>query len=142
MDKRTLVRFMAKVQVTDGCWLWTASARTDGYGQFRHLGYGTTPGATHRLSYEHHVGPIPEGMHVLHRCDVKRCVRPDHLYVGDRSDNMQDAADRGLNRRPGGFTNLTSRERESIRLATGSLAEIAAATGRSKATVWRVRNGR
>jgi hypothetical protein len=143
MNDKDFCRFISKVTVTEGCWLWTASTRRDGYGQmmFR-VGGKSNLRPTHRVAYEHFHGPIPDGAHVLHSCDVKRCVNPAHLRLGDHTQNMRDAAARGLNRRTGGYTNLTPAERDEIRAATGSLNEIAAATGRSRATVWRVRNGR
>ena len=131
-------RFMSKVSIQDdGCWMWTASTRRDGYGQFM---LRKKPRAAHRLSFFHHTGPIPDGLFVLHHCDVKRCVAPEHLRLGTFSDNMKDAAERGLNRKHPGYTNLTPEERATIRAATGSITEIAKATGRSNATVWRVRN--
>lgn len=49
----------------------------------------------HRLSYELHKGPIPDGLQILHSCDVKNCINPDHLRVGTHSENMAEAADRG-----------------------------------------------
>lgn len=67
-------RFWAKVNKTDGCWLWTASGEP--YGQF--WLNGKYVGA-HRYAYESLVGPIPEGLTLDHGCLVKRCVRPDHL---------------------------------------------------------------
>ena len=54
--------------------------------------------AAHRFSYEHHIGPIPTGMFVLHRCDVRRCVNPAHLFIGDARDNLLDCIEKG--RRP------------------------------------------
>jgi hypothetical protein len=143
MNDKDFCRFLAKVDVSNDCWLWTASTRRDGYGQMMFRAGGKSVlRPTHRVSYEHFNGPIPDGAHVLHSCDVKRCVRPNHLRLGDHAENMRDAATRGLNRRSGGYTNLTPDERDAIRAATGSIAEIARLVGRSNATVWRVRNSR
>jgi len=88
---------MAKVQKSkgfNGCWLWTGATSDSGYGWFGVSGSGNTRSA-HRVSYELHVGPIPNGLHVLHHCDVRHCVRPDHLWLGTRSDNMQDMLAKG-----------------------------------------------
>jgi len=80
-------RFWDKVQKTDTCWLWIGSTNQDGYGRFN---IGGKLGGAHRYSFELHTGEIPEGMHVLHTCDTPACVRPDHLFLGTHSDNMQD----------------------------------------------------
>lgn len=88
-------RFWAKVNKTDGCWLWTAST-TRGYGQvaFRADGRFVMVYA-HRLSWELSYGGIPAGLSVLHRCDTPRCVRPDHLFLGTQRDNLTDARQKG-----------------------------------------------
>lgn len=44
----------------------------------------------HRVAYRMFHGEIPDGMCVLHRCDTPACVRPDHLFLGTRDDNMRD----------------------------------------------------
>ena len=49
----------------------------------------------HRLAYQIHVGPIPEDLHVLHRCDVPSCVNPEHLFLGTNADNVADKMAKG-----------------------------------------------
>src|SRR5262245_56294238 len=79
-------RFWSKVQKTETCWLWTG-AKTRGYGAINIDHHAVL---AHRVSYELHIGPIPDGLYVLHRCDVHACVRPDHLFLGTHLDNIQD----------------------------------------------------
>ena len=90
-------RFMAKVspEPTSGCWLWTGGVSGVGYGMIS-VGKRVVIGA-HRASWLLHRGPIPEGMQLCHKCDVRCCVNPDHLFVGTRSDNMQDCLRKGRN---------------------------------------------
>lgn len=81
-------RFWAKVRKSDGCWEWTAAIfQTRGYGQFQLDG---KPHRAHRVSFAWANGPIPDGQQVLHRCDNRRCVRPDHLFLGTQMDNITD----------------------------------------------------
>lgn len=85
-------RFWAKVQKTDGCWLWTASVRNRGYGMFS---VNRRNCQAHRVSWELAYGPIPDGLHVCHRCDNVLCVRPDHLWLGTNHENHLDKVRKG-----------------------------------------------
>jgi len=61
------------------CWLWTGAGTGNGYAQFQTGGRGSKHALVHRWNYERHVGPIPDGWQVDHRCRVTRCVNPTHL---------------------------------------------------------------
>lgn len=89
-------RFWEKVQKSDGCWTWTGSRYHNGYG-YLHFGTRTErkPLRAHRVSWELHNGDILDGLWVLHRCDNPSCVRPDHLFLGDRKANMEDCSRKG-----------------------------------------------
>lgn len=81
-----------------GCWLWSGGCFKGGYGMF-HIGsksqntYRTI--RAHRFSYEYFIGPIPQGMKVLHKCDVRSCVNWEHFFLGTVQDNCDDMALKG-----------------------------------------------
>jgi hypothetical protein len=107
-------RFWRYVAIGDDCWTWTGSL-AGRYGVLR--GPKRTRLYAHRLSYEIHNGPIPEGLCILHSCDNPLCVNPAHLRVGTMADNMKDCVKRG--RRPRGekcsYAKLTQSSVDLIR---------------------------
>lgn len=76
------------------CWTWTASLK-NGYGE---LWYIDKRWYTHRLSWLLHFGELFDGICVLHKCDNRKCVRPDHLFLGTKGDNNRDTAQKGRTR--------------------------------------------
>ena len=105
-------RFWGRVTVApDGCWIFGTRGR-DEYGTFTHR--RRTAGA-HRVSWELSFGTIPDGLFVLHACDVPACVNPDHLFLGTVTDNRRDCQSKG--RFMARLKRLTALERQQCRTA-------------------------
>jgi hypothetical protein len=129
-------KFWEKVNKTDSCWLWTASKRTTdrtgGYGKFAtgRRNKQTTYMA-HRFSWVLENGPIPDGLDVLHHCDNRLCVNPDHLFLGTQQDNMDDMIAKGRSakgeKNPHAILteDIVMQIREAIRVRQGTLADVA-----------------
>ena len=84
------VRFWKYANQSNGCWLWTGCiCQGTGYPLIRESVTNKPLGA-HRMSWRLHYGPIPKGQSVLHKCDVRHCVNPDHLFLGTQRDNVLD----------------------------------------------------
>lgn len=98
-----LERFWEKVNKTTTCWNWIAGKNNYGYGVFGITGTKVKL-ATH-VSFEIENGPIPEGACVLHKCDNRACVNPNHLFLGTRNDNMQDMINKNRAKHPKGEDN-------------------------------------
>lgn len=88
------IAFWEKVRRAEGCWEWAASKTKNGYGK---MGRGGSMYSAHRVSWELHNGPIQDGLCVLHRCDNRGCVNPDHLFLGTQQDNLRDMCRKGRN---------------------------------------------
>lgn len=85
-------RFLDKIRIVEsGCHEWQSTRHTGGYGKFWFKGRICT---AHRVAWQLFVGEIPAGMHVLHKCDNRKCVNPEHLYVGTAKDNVRDKIER------------------------------------------------
>jgi hypothetical protein len=87
------------VEAANGCLEWQGTVSKLGYGM---ISFQKRPGKTfrttttvHRKYYELTVGPIPDGMQVNHRCDNRRCINPDHLFLGTQTDNIRDMMAKG-----------------------------------------------
>lgn len=93
MLKDLNTRLMARVVVnSSGCWLWTGYCIPQGYGR---LSVNNKPTLAHRAMYKLHKGDIPSDLQVLHKCDVRNCLNPDHLFLGTVQDNMADKVAKG-----------------------------------------------
>lgn len=128
--------FWSKVDASGECWLWVGTLNRRGYGHFptgkRH-GLSHT---AHRSSWIIHHGPIPEGLHVLHRCDNPSCVNPDHLFLGTHRDNMKDMKEKG---RAKGPAKLTETQVRGIRSDTRTHRAIAKDYGITYALVGKIK---
>lgn len=76
----------------DGCWMFLGPWNSHGYG---HLSYDGQVFRAHRISYELHCSPVPEGKMVLHKCDHRYCINPEHLFIGTGQDNVDDMVTKG-----------------------------------------------
>lgn len=102
--------YWSLVIVQEGCWDWSGYKQPEGYGTFPHA----KTWYAHRVSWELHNGPIPDGMHVLHTCDNPPCSNPAHLFLGTVADNMADRKAKGRNR--GDPNAPRTAQRPSVRL--------------------------
>jgi hypothetical protein len=114
------IAFWAKVRKAEGCWPYLGASIPDGYGWVSWR--GTQMGA-HRVAWILTHGEIPKGMHVLHRCDNRRCVNPDHLFLGTHLDNMADMYSKGRNTR-GALAKAKITEAQAIEILKAKPAEV------------------
>jgi HNH endonuclease/Helix-turn-helix domain len=113
--KRFERRFWKQIKKTDTCWIWKGPKNSCGYGTMARRGYGIV--RAHRVSWEFHFGIPPKNMCVCHKCDNPPCVRPEHLWLGTREENMMDAHKKGRLRKgeESGTSKLKNFQIEEIR---------------------------
>jgi len=125
-----------------GCWIWTGTTDGRGYGM---VSFRSKDRRAHRVSYELFKGPIPVGLHILHRCDMPACVNPAHLRAGTVKENM---ADREARRRRAvmgeqiGTSKLVTAQVVDILTSSLKPGELAKKYGISYHSVWQIRAGK
>ena len=124
-----------------GCWLWQGTTGSKGYGLIK---IAKRMDGAHRASWRLHRGPIPDGLSVLHKCDTRSCINPEHLFLGTHDENMKDMVSKGRSiRNPGelnGASKITAEDVISIRLDARSHNLIAADYGISRSSVGLIKN--
>jgi hypothetical protein len=145
MDKRfkTPEQRLSRYRVSDsGCWEWQGAVYPGGYGHIAPL-YGECQ--AHRASYRHHKGEIPPKTLVLHSCDNRRCINPDHLRLGNHSANNHDAYSRGRRRDVSGernpFAKLRDEDIARILADPRTQPEIAKDYGVCRSTIGEIKRG-
>jgi hypothetical protein len=130
-----------------GCWLWTGPvAGGTGYGVTRHNGKAI---GAHRLAFALTHGGAPKGKDVCHRCDVRTCINPAHLFEGTRAENLADMRRKGRANDPKGERHPKAKldvgDVQAIRrsLAAGAAAPgLASRYGVNKQTIYSIKHGR
>lgn len=136
-------RFEDKVELIpfSTCHWWNGCQARGGYGQ---IWIDGKMKLAHRTAYELYVGPIPDDLLALHKCDNPTCVNPDHLFLGTQADNMLDKVEKGrLSDHKGeqnGYSKLTDDDVAEIRSMEGTMAqhEIGSLFGVSQGSVCRI----
>ena len=139
-------RLMSHVGVNNdtGCWEWTAHRNNYGYGMIGVNGHTMT---AHRVSFSIFKGPIPDGHVVMHACDNPKCINPEHLSTGTRSDNMKDCRDKSrlvvpsMSHDSHWNSRLTEEDVHAIRKSALSNRELSTSYNVSISTIWKIRKG-
>lgn len=124
-----------------GCWLWFKYTMS-GYGSMATTKKGKRRVLAHRWSYEYFKGQIPKGMLVCHKCDVRPCVNPDHLFLGTHQDNSNDMVIKNRNRIKKKSTILDPSKVKQIRSLLNKntpIAKISDQFGTSKSAIWDIK---
>lgn len=135
---------LPKTWIESPCKPWDRPLRPDGRGEIRVKG---KLWLAHRWAYHTYLGPIPEGMVVMHRCDNPSCVNPQHLCLGTHADNVADKLRKGRQPAAGdnGMAKLTTREMVEVRdlslCGLFTLQQIGNVYGVNRSCVCRIRNG-
>ena len=139
----------AMPEPNSGCLLWIGATQRNGYGRAQWGKRGQSY-LVHRLAWQAANGPIPEGKVICHKCDVRACINPQHLFVGTQSDNIKDMYAKGRVPRHRGQPTLHGMEHPSAKLTDDIVRQIrldgrpakewAAETGIHQMTIYKIRN--
>jgi hypothetical protein len=123
-----------------GCWLWTDAVLDGGYGIISHEKKCVT---AHRLSYRAFKGEIPENMVVAHKCDVRSCVNPDHLWLASHKENSEDMVykKRSARGEACGKSKLTQEQVDFVRSSNLSQRALGRMFGVSHANIGAIKRG-
>lgn len=112
----TIETLLKKTKAKDECLIFTGYVPKSGYGLIWHQGKNQL---AHRVSYVLHKGEIPVGFIVLHSCDNRLCINPNHLSIGTSKDNSDDMIAKGRSKHPSGsdhhYAKLTKEKANEIR---------------------------
>lgn len=135
-------RFHKKVKISEsGCHEWQGYIAKTGYGQ---IGYNYELLYTHRVAWMLANGPIPDGMFVCHKCDNRRCVNPEHLFLGTAKDNSVDMSRKGRSTRGERAyqAKLTEDQVRYMRRSDERLTDLAKRFGVARSTACLARSGK
>lgn len=129
-------RFWVKVDIGDvnECWMWTGSISPDGYGRILIKRINSL---AHRTVWEMYFGEIPDGLCVCHKCDVRACVNPSHLFLGTKLDNAHDMLQKGRS-----AMRFTKSQAEAIKKDTRPYKAIMSEYGISDTHIYQIRSGK
>lgn len=145
-DDRRVERYRAKFlskmssQTSTGCIEWTGVKNKLGYGRTGLFYNGKRISQAHRLSWLLFKGEFPS-LFVLHKCDNRACVNPDHLFLGTQQDNVADATAKKRMRGGKSLATITLDTARAIFLSKQSTKNTASAFGVSYQIVWKIKNG-